>query len=169
MCFLGVCGAFDMPISTLSLPITATLIVICDGIKDPGNLGTIFRTSYGLGVDALVLTDDCCDPYSPKVLRSAMGTVLSPLLPFIQSDWNSIPQLLGHGFQSLVCDAQGIVYDQIDACIPTVLVLGSEAIGVRDAAYTLNKCTRISIPMQRGKVHIRAYFSIKYASLNLVV
>ncbi|CAN0226554.1 unnamed protein product, partial [Hapterophycus canaliculatus] len=48
-------------------------VLICDGIQDPGNLGTLVRTAAGLGVDALVLTGSCVDYWAPKTVRASMG------------------------------------------------------------------------------------------------
>jgi RNA methyltransferase, TrmH family len=147
----GVCGAFRMPTQPSSLPPAASLIVICDSIKDPGNLGTIFRTSYGLGVDCILLTEGCCDPYSPKVIRSSMGTLLSPELPFILTTWELIPSLLGNNYQVLICDAAGVPYDDVNLAVPTVLVLGSEASGVSaEAMGSQLNAKLIKIPMERG-------------------
>ncbi len=44
-------------------------------IQDPSNLGTILRTAEALGVDGVILSDDCCDVFSPKVVRGSMGAV----------------------------------------------------------------------------------------------
>ncbi len=44
-----------------------------DGVQDPGNVGTLIRTSAAAGVTQVFLSADCADPWSPKVLRSAMG------------------------------------------------------------------------------------------------
>lgn len=49
------------------------LVALCD-LQDPGNLGTIIRTADAFGYEAVVLSKQCCDWYSPKVLRSAMGS-----------------------------------------------------------------------------------------------
>lgn len=49
------------------------VIALCD-LQDPGNLGTIIRTADAFGYEALLLSERCCDWYSPKVLRSAMGS-----------------------------------------------------------------------------------------------
>ncbi|MEE0059767.1 MAG: RNA methyltransferase, partial [Acutalibacteraceae bacterium] len=43
-------------------------------IQDPSNMGTILRTAEALGVKGVILTDNCCDIYSPKVLRGTMGS-----------------------------------------------------------------------------------------------
>lgn len=50
------------------------LCLILDGIKDPGNLGTIIRTADWFGVDSIFCLNDCVDWYNPKVLQSAMGS-----------------------------------------------------------------------------------------------
>ncbi len=50
------------------------LCLILDGIKDPGNLGTIIRTADWFGVDSIFCVNDCVDWYNPKVLQSAMGS-----------------------------------------------------------------------------------------------
>lgn len=49
------------------------MILILDKIQDPGNMGTIIRTALAAGLHELWLTHGCADPYSPKVIRSAMG------------------------------------------------------------------------------------------------
>ena len=49
-------------------------IIILDGIRDPGNLGTILRSAVAFGIDEVVL-GDCADVYSPKTVRAAMGAV----------------------------------------------------------------------------------------------
>ena len=146
----GVCAAFSIPPEPSQLPVNASLLVICDGVSDPGNMGTIIRTSFGLGAGAIILTDGCCDPYSPKVLRSSMGMAISPTVPIFQRPWSEIPQLLGDKYQALVADADGICYDEIDMCKPTAIVLGSEATGVRAEALRLRHAVSISIPMERG-------------------
>ena len=48
-------------------------IIILDNIADPGNLGTIFRTANWFGINDILLSEECVDPYNPKVIRSAMG------------------------------------------------------------------------------------------------
>lgn len=50
-------------------------LLILDNLQDPGNIGTILRTADACGVDTVLFTDDCCDLYNPKVIRSAMGSV----------------------------------------------------------------------------------------------
>lgn len=51
-------------------------------VRDPGNAGTIIRTADAAGVQALLLVDDCVDPYNPKVVRSTAGSIFH--IPVIQ-------------------------------------------------------------------------------------
>lgn len=49
--------------------------IVLNGLQDPGNLGTLLRTSDAVGVDGVVLSGSCVDMYNPKVVRSAMGSM----------------------------------------------------------------------------------------------
>ena len=51
----------------------ALLIAALDGVQDPGNVGTIWRTCDAAAFDALLISESCPDPFSPKVLRASMG------------------------------------------------------------------------------------------------
>ena len=48
-------------------------VVLLERIQDPGNVGTILRTALASGISQIVLSKDCCDVWSPKVVRAAMG------------------------------------------------------------------------------------------------
>lgn len=50
-------------------------IILLEGIKDAGNLGTIIRTSAAFGVDAVILYGDTVDLYNPKCVRSSVGNL----------------------------------------------------------------------------------------------
>ncbi len=58
------------------------IIVVLDGITDPGNLGTIIRTCDWFGVDALFIGNNSVELYNPKVVRSTMGSLFH--LPVIE-------------------------------------------------------------------------------------
>ncbi|KFQ52684.1 RNA methyltransferase-like 1, partial [Nestor notabilis] len=84
---------------TSSLP----LLLICDNIRDPGNLGTILRSAAGAGCEKVLLTKGCVDPWEPKVLRAGMGAHFR--LPIIANlDWESVPSNLPAGVQVCVAD-----------------------------------------------------------------
>ena len=52
-------------------------ILILDGIQDPGNLGTIIRSSVAFNIDTIVLSKDCVDLYNCKVLRATQGMIFN--------------------------------------------------------------------------------------------
>lgn len=54
---------------------TKGVYLALENIQDPSNMGTILRTAEALGVKGVILTDNCCDIYSPKVLRGSMGAI----------------------------------------------------------------------------------------------
>ena len=59
--------------------------ILLDGVSDPGNMGTIIRTAAAVGVKDIYLVN-CCDPFSPKVVRSSMSGIYSVRLHFIGYD-----------------------------------------------------------------------------------
>ena len=152
----GVVASFSKPQKNTHLTLNhSPIIVLMDRPNDPGNLGTIIRTAYGMGVDAVIIVDGC-DPWSPKVLRSAMGMCLK--LPLFEASWKdgSIPDLLFSGrselglkpYQLLLADADpsGQVYHKVDMTGPTVIVVGSEASGIGAEARAFADKKYIRIP-----------------------
>lgn len=49
--------------------------IVLETIQDPGNVGTVLRTAKALDIDAVILTGDCADIYSPKAVRASMGAI----------------------------------------------------------------------------------------------
>ena len=52
-------------------------ILLCESLRDPGNVGTVVRTAFAFGIDTLIFSSDCADLYNPKTIRGAMGTLFS--------------------------------------------------------------------------------------------
>ena len=50
-------------------------LLIVESLRDAGNLGTVIRSSAALGIDTLIISDDCAELYNPKTVRSAMGAL----------------------------------------------------------------------------------------------
>jgi TrmH family RNA methyltransferase len=124
------------------------LIVICDSIQDPGNLGTILRTSLAFGADAVVLSKGCVDLYSSKVLRGAMGASFA--LPVMRDAElrDVIPQIRKHKIVTIALDAGGTksLFD-FDLRPATALILGNEGHGLRGEIAELADL-KIMIPMR---------------------
>ncbi|XP_034608719.1 rRNA methyltransferase 3, mitochondrial isoform X1 [Trachemys scripta elegans] len=80
------------------------LSLICDNLRDPGNLGTILRSAAGAGCSKVLLTKGCVDPWEPKVLRAGMGAHFR--LPIIANlEWESISDYLPTDTQVYVADS----------------------------------------------------------------
>jgi TrmH family RNA methyltransferase len=133
-----------LPMRQVPIPEAANFFLILDGVGDPGNMGTILRTAYAAGVDGLLLPPGSVDPYSPKVVRSAMGAHF--YLPLRRLPWDDMLPYL-EGLASFMADSsQGIPYHQADFKQPLSLVIGSEARGPSPEARKLAG-NRVHIPM----------------------
>ena len=112
---------------------TEKLYVYCDNVSDPGNLGTIIRTADAAGMGGVLLSPGCADAYSPKTVRSSMGSFFN--IDIVTGfEYNSLFELKGKGFQ-LVCGAlceDSTDYTQTDFTNPTIIIVGNEANGVSD-------------------------------------
>ena len=69
----GVVFVCRTPALELPEQLTGNRYLILDGLQDPGNVGTIWRTADAFGADGLILCSGCADPWSPKTVRSTMG------------------------------------------------------------------------------------------------
>jgi TrmH family RNA methyltransferase len=49
--------------------------IVLENVQDPGNVGTVLRTANAFGIDTVILTGDCADPYHPKTVRATMGAI----------------------------------------------------------------------------------------------
>jgi len=147
---LAIFSSFSAP-----LPVSPSLLVIVDNLRDPGNLGTLLRTSLAADADALLLSPGSVDPYSPKVLRSAMGAHFK--LPVRALDWPGIAEA-SRGVSLLLADMKnGSSLWETNLKRPVGIILGSEAHGPGEQARKLADQT-IHIPM-----------SAKIESLNAAV
>ena len=127
-------------------------LVICPEVNNPENLGLVFRTAAGFGVDGVLLGPQCCDPLSRRALRVSMGGVLA--VPFARSqnlleDLQTLKSLHGLELLATVLDDRAERIQHL--CWPprAGLLLGNEADGLGDDYLSL--CDRrVTIPMRPG-------------------
>lgn len=139
----GLAAILRKPVCSLAAQLLSKrFLVLLDRVADPGNLGSIIRSCWALGVDGLLLTAGCVDPYSPKVVRSTMGGILH--LPIFEGIAEAELDLLqAHGYELIATgleDAQD--YYDIDMRGAKLLVLGNEAEGINPALKS--RCSRTS-------------------------
>ena len=129
----GVLGVF--PLVSLPFPHSLSLLVILDSLRDPGNLGTLMRTSLAAGADGLLLSPGSVDPFSPKVVRSAMGAHFK--LPIRSASWSEIAELAREMTLLLAEMEEGVSLWESDLTGPVGIILGSEAHGTSNEARKL--------------------------------
>jgi TrmH family RNA methyltransferase len=107
------------------------LVVVLAGVRDPGNAGTIMRSSAAVGVDALFLGGTTVDVYNPKFVRATAGALFNvPFARNVEIPW-LLEELGGLNLNRIAADPAGeVVYDQVDLRKATALILGNEAWGV---------------------------------------
>ena len=71
-----VIGAYKQRLTALGALEGQTLVAL-DGVKDPGNLGTILRTADSTGAGGVILVGECCDPFSIEAVRASMGSLFA--------------------------------------------------------------------------------------------
>jgi TrmH family RNA methyltransferase len=142
---------------TLPLPNEPHFLLILDGVRDPGNLGTILRTAGAAGVQAACLAPGCADPWSPKVLRAGMGAHFHlPIYSFGWQDIRSTLKLSSNKLQVYLADSsEGISYTRVDFRLPLALIVGGEAAGVGNEAISLVDM-KVHIPMPGGSESLNA-------------
>ncbi|MBZ3890769.1 rRNA methyltransferase 3, mitochondrial [Sciurus carolinensis] len=83
------------------------LFLICDNLRDPGNLGTILRSAAGAGCSKVLLTKGCVDAWEPKVLRAGMGAHFQ--VPVINNlEWETVLNYLPPDTRVHVADNCGL-------------------------------------------------------------
>ncbi len=153
----GVVAAVRFPQGSLqSLQDPNPLLVVVDGVQDPGNLGTIIRTALAAGASGVICTKGTADLYNPKTLRSTMGAIFK--IPCVQGvacdelvDWLGEKKI-----PLLVADARGEeVYYKTRLLTPLAVAIGSEGHGLGE--FILKKATwRVRIPLAGGVESLNA-------------
>ena len=124
-----------------------TFVLALDMVRDPGNMGTLLRSAAALGVEAVILTPESADAYSPKVLRSAMGAhfklaiaIMTPEEIRAYCKTSNTPAL-----DILLADSEkGRICWEEELTRPICVVIGGEAAGAgKDLRKIADKSVRI--------------------------
>ena len=106
-------------------------LLVLENLQDPGNVGTIFRTAEGAGVDGIILSQNCVDVYNPKVVRGAMGSLSR--VPFAHTgNWMEVvEQLKAAGVTTYAAHLGGTkMYDEGDYKKACAFLIGNEGSGL---------------------------------------
>jgi len=122
-------------------------LLMLDELRDPGNVGTILRTAEALGVDGVILSSSA-DPYNPKTVRAAMGT-LYRLPIYLTNDGVSCVRDMRDEGRRVFAAALGehtLTLGEFEIKNDDCIIIGNEGHGVSDAI--LESCTAcLRIPM----------------------
>ena len=134
---------------SLAMPeeLTGQRYLLLDGVQDPGNVGTIWRTADAFGADGLILSSGCADPWNPKTVRATMGAVFR--LPVYESGLPQAAERLARADIPLYAtalreDTQDVREVRLERA---AVVIGSEGRGVSATALALCQRT-LKIPMR---------------------
>ena len=122
------------------------IILALDGIQDPGNLGTILRTADSASLKQIILSQDCADPYNPKVVRSTMGAIFRMNIITTDNLEKTLQMIKKHKFEIVATslDTNNSVYDI--KYNKKVIVIGNESKGVSKEIQDLADL-KVKIPM----------------------
>ncbi|MDD3839558.1 MAG: 23S rRNA (guanosine(2251)-2'-O)-methyltransferase RlmB [Clostridia bacterium] len=128
----------------------AELLIIIDGVQDPGNLGTIIRTADAVNVDGIIVSQDTVDVYNDKTIRSTMGSILRVPVVKCSNLGGCIQKLRGDNFFICAADVNATSY-YFDIIYPdkTALLIGNESRGIDDGVLAVSDKS-VKIPMPGG-------------------
>ena len=149
----GMFAEFDTSLGGLD-PGAASIWLVAQALRDPGNLGTMLRTGDAVGAGGLILIDDCADPFSVEAVRASMGAIFTQQLA--QAGWDEFRAWLrrssGETKAQLVAASlapDALPYRGAPYRGPCFILVGNESRGL-PAAYEAECDLRVTLPM-RGR------------------
>ena len=122
-------------------------IVVLDGVQDPGNVGTIIRTADAAGLDGVLLSNQCADVFSQKVLRATMGSIFRMNLRTTDDLPGELTKLREKGYS--------ILYERQGVAERFALIIGNEGNGVSEQVQQ-TATHRVRLPMRGGAESLNA-------------
>lgn len=123
-------------------------LLVLEDIQDPGNLGTMFRTGEGAGIDGIVMTRQTVDLFAPKTVRATMGSIYR--VPYVVTEdlAQTLAQLRAAGVHTYAAHLRGErFYDELDLSGSVAFLIGNEGNGLREETAKLAD-TYLKIPME---------------------
>ena len=131
----------------------ATRVVVLEDVNNHTNLGAVFRSAAGLGMDAVLLSPTCCDPLYRRAVRVSMGEVFAVPYAFTDRWPDGLTQVRDAGFRvlALTPDAGATRLEQVrlGPVERVALLLGAEGPGLTERALAASDL-RVRIPMAAG-------------------
>ena len=149
----------------------ARRVAVLEGIVDHTNVGAIFRSAAALGIDAVLVTPTCCDPFYRRAVRVSMGTVFQVPWTYLPEGWPQMLRALGFTTAAMaLCDASLPIYaPQLKRADRLAVVLGTEGDGLAESTIAACDCT-VRIPMTHGvdSLNVAAASAVAFYQLALL-
>ena len=124
------------------------LCILCDNVRDPGNMGTIIRLAHASGA-ALLISEGCVDPFSPKCVRASMGGIFASPVEKFTDDIYIYLKNEGYSFYAGMLHRESKSLFETDFQEKAVIVVGNEGDGISEEMQA--KCDNfVIIPMPGG-------------------
>lgn len=147
----GVVAVVSMPSYDINDILNSSLIMVLETLQDPGNMGTIFRTAEGAGVTGIIMNSTCVDLFSPKVVRSTMGSIYRMPFAIVSDLPTTVSDMASSGIETYAAHLKGSkIYTDFDYSKPTAFLIGNEGNGLSDELTQLAN-NKLIIPMS-GKL-----------------
>ncbi len=131
--------------------------VILDGIRDPGNLGTVLRTASAFGVQKVILSSDCADVYNSKTVRASMGAVFRTKTVRVSDLPSTVTKIKAKGVcvYSTALSNNAKCLTDVPNADKAVFIIGNEGSGIRPEVMSASdEC--VIIPMENGTESLNA-------------
>ena len=102
----GIMAIVKKNVTNPEIDYSQDIIVVLDGVQDPGNLGTILRTVDSVGLTQIIVSKETADAYNPKVVRSTMGAIFRVKIIEAENIQETIKQMKKHHFKLMVTSLQ---------------------------------------------------------------
>lgn len=106
------------------------LILVLDGIRDPGNLGTIIRIADWFGIEHIVCSDDTVELYNTKVVQSTMGSMLRVNVHYVELD-DFLKKHQSATIWGALLKGQNVY--ELNEAKKGILMMGSESHGIHES------------------------------------
>jgi RNA methyltransferase, TrmH family len=114
-----------------------------EGLQDPGNIGAIMRVADWFGIPSIILSQDCADPWQPKVVRASMGSLFKLHIEVVPDFHAALAQVTD---TVVLADMEGTPLQDYTFPENWNLVFGKEGSGLSDEVRALDQTQKIAIP-----------------------
>jgi len=139
----------EIPPSLLSDDDAAARVLLLEHVQDPGNVGTLIRTAAAFGCRCVILSGKCADPFSPKVVQSTAGSLLSLHIRRSDGYIDMAAELKKRGYKLLAADLGGEDTHSLRGTGRHIIALGSEGAGLSGAILEMSD-RKIRIPVDKS-------------------